>query len=90
MTQLQETIGAIKLPDAATYEVALDRLRNQARPAGSLGVLEDVSAKLAAIHGTRDVRLEHRVIVTCAGDHGIVAEGVSVFGRNRLTPPVSA
>ncbi len=70
---------AIKSPDMEMHARALERLANQARPAGSLGVLEPLSARLAAIKGCMDVRLDRKVIVTCAGDHGVVAEGVSLF-----------
>jgi len=79
MEMLQKTIEAIRPPDAAIHQAALQRLADQARPQGSLGVLEPVSARLAAIAGTLDVRLHNKVIVTCAGDHGVVAEGVSLF-----------
>ena len=41
--------------------------------------MEPLSARLAAIKGRLDVRLTEKVIVTCAGDHGVVAEGVSLF-----------
>lgn len=61
------------------YETAKERLRNQARPAGSLGILEDVGARLASIFNTLDVKLQNKMIVTCAGDHGICEEGVSLF-----------
>ncbi len=54
-------------------------MRNQAKPAGSLGVMEDISARLAAIKGCIDVRLTHKQIITCAGDHGVTQEGVSLF-----------
>jgi nicotinate-nucleotide--dimethylbenzimidazole phosphoribosyltransferase len=79
MSLLENTIQAIRMPDSKTYEAAKERLRNQARPAGSLGILEDVSARLASMFKTLDVHLKRKRIVTCAGDHGIVAEGVSVF-----------
>ncbi|GAB6096818.1 nicotinate-nucleotide--dimethylbenzimidazole phosphoribosyltransferase [Desulfatiferula olefinivorans] len=79
MTFLNRTIDAIIPPDRTFLETALDRLANQARPAGSLGRLEPLSARLAAIHKTLDVRLTRKVLVTCAGDHGVVAEGVSLF-----------
>ena len=42
-------------------------------------MLEDVGARLAGIARTLDVRLTRKVIVTCAGDHGVCAEGVSLF-----------
>lgn len=79
MRKLQSTIDTIQPPDAAMQQTALQRLADQARPQGSLGVLEPVAARLAAIAGTLDVRLPRKVIVACAGDHGVVAEGVSLF-----------
>ena len=79
MSFLEKNIQNIKPPDAGVYAAAKERLRNQARPAGSLGMLEDVAARLAGIFGTLDVRLEKKRVVVCAGDHGICAEGVSLF-----------
>ena len=86
MSDLIDTaISRITPPDAKIHAAALQRLRDQARPAGSLGMLESLSARLAAIHHTIDVRLTNKVVVTCAGDHGIVAEGVSLF-PSEVTP----
>ena len=76
---LQKTANSIKCPDAKIYSRAMDRLANQARPAGSLGVFEPLSARLAGIAKKIDVPLKKKIIITCAGDHGVVAEGVSVF-----------
>ncbi len=82
---LTKTVASLRSPDKAIEEAALTKLREQARPAGSLGILEGVSARLASIAGTLDVQLKRKVIVTCAGDHGIVAEGVSLFPAD-VTP----
>ena len=79
MELLKKTIEMIPTPDEEIKQKALERLVNQARPAGSLGVLEDISARLAAIAGSIDVKLNNKIIVTCAGDHGVVEEGVSLF-----------
>jgi nicotinate-nucleotide--dimethylbenzimidazole phosphoribosyltransferase len=79
MKILEQAIGMIKGPDQPAIDKARDRLANQAKPAGSLGMLEDLSARLAGIRGTLDVRLDRKVVVTCAGDHGVTAEGVSLF-----------
>ncbi|RPJ82764.1 MAG: nicotinate-nucleotide--dimethylbenzimidazole phosphoribosyltransferase [Deltaproteobacteria bacterium] len=79
MIQLKKRIEGIREPDKAVYEQAKERLRQQARPVGSLGILEDAGARLAGIFRTLDVRLKHKIIVTCAGDHGICEEGVSLF-----------
>jgi len=85
MKRLQQALGRIAPPSVEWQEKAHERLRQQARPAGSLGVLEDVGARLAGIAQTLDVRLAHKVIVTCAGDHGVCAEGVSLF-PSEVTP----
>lgn len=77
--EIRGAIQAISIPDSHWYDAARDRLRQQIRPVGSLGMLESVAARLAGIAGTLDVRLRRKVIVTCAGDHGICAEGVSLF-----------
>jgi nicotinate-nucleotide--dimethylbenzimidazole phosphoribosyltransferase len=79
MKLIEESIAAIEPLNATFHEMALQRLAEQARPAGSLGMLETVSARLAAIFDTLDVRLTHKVIITCAGDHGVTEEGVSLF-----------
>ena len=79
MVKLDKAIKAICPPDTEIIKAALDRLAQQARPAGSLGVLEPLSARLAGIARTLDVRLDNKIIVTCAGDHGVFSEGVSLF-----------
>ncbi|BCS99298.1 nicotinate-nucleotide--dimethylbenzimidazole phosphoribosyltransferase [Desulfoluna limicola] len=79
MKLLEKTIGSIVGIDREVEKAALARLADQARPQGSLGVLEPLSARLAAIAGAIDVKLDKKVVVTCAGDHGVVEEGVSLF-----------
>lgn len=85
MKTLENAIQNIIEPDKKIYAAAQKRLREQARPAGCLGLLEEVGARLAGICGTLDARLQNKVIVTCAGDHGICAEGVSLFPSD-VTP----
>jgi nicotinate-nucleotide--dimethylbenzimidazole phosphoribosyltransferase len=79
MELIEKSIASIKPLNDRVWQQANERLANQARPAGSLGMLEPASARLAAIFGTLDVRLDNKVIVTCAGDHGVTDEGVSLF-----------
>ncbi|GAB6143459.1 nicotinate-nucleotide--dimethylbenzimidazole phosphoribosyltransferase [Desulfocicer niacini] len=85
MEKLTQTLNKITPSDLKTKEKALQRLAEQARPAGSLGILEGVGAKLAAIAGTIDVSFKKKMIITCAGDHGVVQEGVSLFPQE-VTP----
>lgn len=80
MRLLDQAIQAI--PERLNEDVlnaARQRLADQARPNGCLGIMETISARLAAIKGTIDVKLENKQIVTCAGDHGVAQEGVSLF-----------
>jgi nicotinate-nucleotide--dimethylbenzimidazole phosphoribosyltransferase len=80
MSLLEHTIGSIpKTLNQEAFTAAKDRLLNQAKPPGSLGIMEDISARLAAIKGTIDVHLTNKRIVTCAGDHGVTQEGISLF-----------
>lgn len=79
MQRIEKRIASIKPLNEAVWGVANQRLADQARPVGSLGLLEPAAARLAAIFGSLDVRLTHKVIVTCAGDHGVTEEGVSLF-----------
>lgn len=86
MTLLDQTIESINpTHNTDVFRAAKERLANQAKPAGSLGVMEDISARLAAIKGSIDVNLSNKQIVTCAGDHGVVQEGVSLF-PSEVTP----
>jgi nicotinate-nucleotide--dimethylbenzimidazole phosphoribosyltransferase len=55
------------------------------KPRGSLGRLESLSIQLAGITGHPQPQLHHKVIVTMAGDHGVVAEGVSAYPQE-VTP----
>ncbi|HEU19676.1 MAG TPA: nicotinate-nucleotide--dimethylbenzimidazole phosphoribosyltransferase [Deltaproteobacteria bacterium] len=57
------------------------RLDNLTKPPGSLGKLETIARKYAAIRETIDPSITRKVIVTFAGDHGIVAKGVSAYPR---------
>ncbi|MGD9946868.1 MAG: nicotinate-nucleotide--dimethylbenzimidazole phosphoribosyltransferase [Desulfobulbus sp.] len=85
MRLLDKSIAAIHPPSQTVHQAALQRLVDQARPQGSLGILEPLAARLAAITGTLDVRFTNKIIVTCAGDHGVVEEGVSLFPQE-VTP----
>ena len=59
---------------------ARDRQGQLTKPPGSLGRLEELrQSTLAAMQGTQQPRLDKIWITVFAGDHGMVAEGVSAF-----------
>jgi len=70
-------------------EKARERQDQLTKPAGSLGVLEEISIKLAGITGKVMNNVDNKTVVVMAGDHGIVDEGVSAFPRE-VTPQMVA
>ena len=74
LTKLRSRIGP---PDAGAEVEARRRLDQLTKPPGSLGRLEELAVRLAAITGTCPPPLRDPVIFTLAGDHGVVAQGVS-------------
>lgn len=79
MNDLKQLIQRIEPASSEWLEKAWERLRSQIRPRGSLGKLEIMGARLAAIQRTLAPEVERKLIFTMAGDHGVAAEGVSAF-----------
>ena len=78
LTKLLEAIGG---PDAAAAAKAKAHLDTLTKPPGSLGRLEELAVRLAAVSG-RPPRVSAPVIFTFAADHGVVAEGVSAYPQS--------
>lgn len=76
---LEQTITRIGPLDEAAMAAARTRQDNLTKPRGSLGRLEALSIHMAGITGQAQPRIEHKVIITMAGDHGVVAEGVNAY-----------
>jgi nicotinate-nucleotide--dimethylbenzimidazole phosphoribosyltransferase len=82
---LQNIIARIQGLDEAAMAAARARQNMLTKPAGSLGRLEELSIQLAGILGKEIPVIKDKVIITMAGDHGVVAEGVSAFPQE-VTP----
>ena len=76
---LAELINGIKPADAEWENRAWERLRSQIRPRDSLGQLEVIAARIAAICRTLEPTVSKKIIFTMAGDHGVAEEGVSAY-----------
>ncbi|BDV00675.1 nicotinate-nucleotide--dimethylbenzimidazole phosphoribosyltransferase [Thermodesulfomicrobium sp. WS] len=72
------TIPSVDPIDPHQITLAQQHLDNLTKPQGSLGRLETLAARLAAIHGGTP-KVDPARIYTCAGDHGVAAHGVSLF-----------
>lgn len=78
MELIDETIAAIAPADPGAVAAARDRQDRMTKPRGSLGVLEEVAARLAGLAGQSPPPLPEPVAVAIfAADHGVHAQGVT-------------
>lgn len=81
--KLQELISAIQPLDQAAMKAARRQQDQLTKPQGSLGRLEEISLQVAGIMGSSTLPgLQKKVVVVMAGDHGVVAEGVSAYPQD--------
>lgn len=73
------TIPVIPELDEKSAQAACERQAQLTKPAGSLGQLEDLSIRLAAIARTPRPSFTRKGVIVMAGDHGIAREGVSAY-----------
>ena len=79
MSLLATTCARIAAPDeevAARTQLLLD---DKTKPRRSLGRLEEIACRVAAMRGEERPALPEKAIVVMAADHGVAAEGVSAY-----------
>jgi nicotinate-nucleotide--dimethylbenzimidazole phosphoribosyltransferase len=64
---------------ASQLDAAID---NKTKPPGSLGALEGLAKQLGLIQQTVAISITQPAILVFAGDHGVVAEGISAFPQD--------
>lgn len=89
MSLLASTCTAIAPQDAAFRARARERLDQLAIPHWALGRLLDMAIDLAGITHSMRPPVSAKTIIVMAGDHGVVAEGVSKFPQE-VTPQMVA
>ncbi|MBH3430717.1 nicotinate-nucleotide--dimethylbenzimidazole phosphoribosyltransferase [Pseudomonas alkylphenolica] len=72
-------LEACRPVDQVACDQALARQQQLTKPAGSLGRLEQIAVRLAGLQGQLKPRLDQVHIAIFAGDHGVVAEGISAY-----------
>ena len=89
MEKLQKVLAQIKPIDREVMAKTQKRLDQLTKPPGSLGVLEEIACRVAAITGQVCPKIPRKTCILMAGDHGVVAEGVSAFPQE-VTPQMIA
>lgn len=77
--ELLELCASVREPDADWAQRAWSRLDSLTKPPRSLGRLEEIASRVAIIQQTERPSGSPAAIVLLAGDHGVVAEGVSAW-----------
>lgn len=72
-----ERIKLIKQPDFSIIDEAKLHWDSIAKPLNSLGLLEKVVMKIAAMTGSKNVHIDKRCAVIMCADNGVVAENIT-------------
>ncbi|HEY2106785.1 MAG TPA: nicotinate-nucleotide--dimethylbenzimidazole phosphoribosyltransferase [Candidatus Binataceae bacterium] len=81
MSLLSDTIAAIEPMDEGAGDAAARRLDSLTKPLGSLGYLEQVVRRYAAIRHDPEARSGPASILVFVADHGVADEGVSAYPK---------
>jgi nicotinate-nucleotide--dimethylbenzimidazole phosphoribosyltransferase len=76
---VEGTVSRIRPPDADVERRTAQLLDSKTKPPGSLGKLEELACRLAAIRGEVPLGTLAPAIVVAAGDHGVAVEDVSPY-----------
>lgn len=85
MMTLTEIIEGIKPVEQEWIQKAQARTAQLVMPTRALGRLHEISEQLCGIQETLEPSINNKAILIMAGDHGVVAEGVSAYPQE-VTP----
>lgn len=74
---MREQLDRIEAICDKTMKQAEERVNQLIKPKGSLGDLEKLYIQLAGIKRNVYPRVDKKAVIVCAGDHGIIEEGVA-------------
>lgn len=77
LNQIREIIEQCQPVEGLELEKAKKRIDSLVKPLGSLGGLEKIAMRIAAIQKADQPQVSKRITVVMAADHGIVAEGIA-------------
>ena len=77
MTALSECLKEIVPQDDSWRDRAMDHIHDLTMPRWALGRILEIAVDLAGMTRTLDLQTKRKTVVLFAGDHGVVAQGVS-------------
>ncbi|WP_026884636.1 nicotinate-nucleotide--dimethylbenzimidazole phosphoribosyltransferase [Clostridium akagii] len=82
MQLLNETLKNIMPSNKIQMKKAWKVIDNLSKPIGSMGLLEEIAAKVAGIQGNLAIKEYKKNIIIMCGDNGVVEEGISTCPQN--------
>lgn len=76
---LQQIIDGIHPVKAQALSRARERTARLVMPPRALGRLHEIGERLCGMQGTLQPKIARKAVLVMAGDHGVVAEGLSAF-----------
>jgi nicotinate-nucleotide--dimethylbenzimidazole phosphoribosyltransferase len=76
---IRDLLRQMPKADEAARSAARERERQLTKPEGSLGRLEDIAEWMAAWQGSATPHVDRPLVAVFAGNHGVVAQGVSAY-----------
>jgi nicotinate-nucleotide--dimethylbenzimidazole phosphoribosyltransferase len=81
MSHFEKILQSIQPVDREMLGQAKARHDQLTKPLGSLGILEEIGIRLAAIYGTVKPKITGKGVVVFAADHGVTEAGVSAYPK---------
>jgi len=82
MKKMKEQLHKIQPICQVSMEQAETRVDKLIKPQGSLGDLEKIYIQLAGIQKNMYPAVDKKAVIVCAGDHGIIEEGVATSKKD--------
>lgn len=85
MMNLTNVLSRIQPVDAKTAADCIARFDQVAKPVGSLGKLEELLARIAAVTGSLEIDIARKAVAVFCADNGVVRRGVAQGGHEVTT-----
>lgn len=79
LSQFRAVLADLPASDATARDAAIARNGQLTKPPGALGRLEDLAVWFAGWQGVEKPRCDRPQVLIFAGNHGVVAQGISAF-----------